>query len=84
MVKGSAESHSLKNETERRLINNIIESIKNILKKSKPDTWYLAAPTKIMPRIENGLDSEQKESLKKSISADLTKLDKNSILKYLK
>lgn len=82
-TKGKSEAHTLEQETERRIINNIVESIKFVLTSSRCKSWYLAASQKINARILEGLGTEHKNLLKKNITANLTKSGKDEILKHI-
>ncbi|QSR87338.1 host attachment protein [Candidatus Methylacidiphilum infernorum] len=74
------ERHNEKLEIRRKLICELSKIIGQIIKKYNPSAWALSAPAEILPRIIENLDQATKKNLIKTISADLTKIDKTEIL----
>jgi hypothetical protein len=78
---GSGEAHNITAETEKRVVKRIAGFINKIVKDEKPESWYLAAETAINGQLQDCIDAEVKAKLEKHIQANLTKADKNEIIK---
>ena len=83
-AKGYGEPHNLELETEKRLVKLIAKGIDNLIEKEDFKEWDLAAPARINRQITDNLAPDIKARLGKSITADLTKVDKSEILSHFK
>jgi len=83
-IKGYGEPHNMKLEMKRKLIKQISKEINELIKKTKPSRWHLAASKGINKQIIENLEPSVRERLDKNISADLTKKHKSEILDYFK
>jgi protein required for attachment to host cells len=75
-----AENHSLRSETEKRLLSLVAEKITELVRHEKH--WFLAAAQEINPRLLELLDPEVKHTLNKNVAADLVKVPKHEILDH--
>ncbi len=81
---GYGAQHNLKLETEKRLIKLIVKDINALIAREKCKKWNLAAASRINRQIIDNLKPSVKTKLHKSITADLTKIDKSEILSFFK
>lgn len=68
------EAHGLEREEERRLIAQLAEKIRDLVRKENPGSWKLAAPQTINARILEALDPSVLASLAGNEKHDFTKL----------
>lgn len=81
-VNGTLEDHDLKIEIENRIIREIAQDIKNIIKNLKPKQLFLAFPKEHNRKLANELGDQTKSILTKNIASDLVKTDKEKILSF--
>jgi protein required for attachment to host cells len=74
------EKHGIQEETERRLLRQVVERINTLAKNEH--IWYLAAVKEINPRVVEKLDPDVRSKMAKNISADLIKIPKDQILSH--
>jgi hypothetical protein len=79
---GFGEKHSIERETEKRLIDHIVDEINQLVLKSECDKWFLAADRSISNQILENLSPEVKAKLKKNVAANLTKAPKSEVMDY--
>ena len=69
-------------EVERRLVKAVGQRIEATLRREKPLRWHLAAPAEICPAILDCVAPELRESLVRTVHADLTKIPAGQVLKH--
>jgi hypothetical protein len=79
---GYGEPHNLKTENEKRLVKLIAKDIGSLIAREHCEKWDLAATSRINRLIIDNLKPAIKAKLHKSITVDLTKIDKSEILSY--
>jgi hypothetical protein len=78
----TGESHNAKVEKEKSNLKQISIDIASIIEKESPPLWHLAFPKATNNKLKEKLNPKIKKTLKKNISADLTKIDKNKLLSH--
>ncbi len=73
------EKHSLLQEREEDVIDDIVQDISNIVSDKNVPT-YLAIPDMIFSRVMKGISPEVKKKLKKTLDTDLIKVDKMDLV----
>ncbi len=81
-IKGYGEAHHLELDIQKKIIKLIVKDINALINAEKPERWYLAAPKKVNNQIVENLLTEVRETLKKNVKADLTKVKKSELLEY--
>jgi hypothetical protein len=79
---GSGERHNIELETEKKVAKMIAKDIDTVIVSEKCGKWYLAAGEKVNRHIIESLTPVAKAKLDKSISADLTNVNKSQILMH--
>lgn len=77
---GFGEKHNIELESEKRLVDHIVDEINELILKSDCDKWFLAADRSISNQILENLSPPVKAKLKKSVAANLTKSSKVEIM----
>jgi hypothetical protein len=78
----SGEPHNMKLEQKKRALKDIGKDIGTLIVKESPAKWYLAFAKDSLNQLTEMLDPQVRNTLKKSIGSNLTKMDKNKILPY--
>lgn len=81
-AKGYGEPHNMELEMEKKTAKLISNDINAIIKKEGSPKWYLAASKMINSQILDNLDAGVKAKLDKNIMSNLTKTDKEDIMKH--
>ena len=81
-AKGYGEPHNLETEKEKRLIKLIAKAINELIADADCNSWGLAASASINKQIIENLGPDIKGRLGKSVTANLTNVDKSEILGY--
>jgi len=76
----TSENHSLRVETDRRLVRMVAEKISELVQGEQ--YWFLAAGPEINHRILEHLPPETRAALYKNIPADLVKTPKHQIMDH--
>ena len=78
-AKGYGEPHNLETEKEKRLVKLIAKAINELIKDEGYNSWGLAAPAGMNKQIIENLEPDVKACLGRSVTADLTNVDKSEI-----
>lgn len=84
IAKGYGEPHNLKLDTEKKLIKLIAQDINTLIFREDCDRWDLAAPERINRQIIEKLHPDVRAILDKTVTSDLTNIDKSEILSHFK
>ncbi len=76
------EEHNLENERKRRSVEDVANDINAIIAKEKPKQLFLAFPQELNAQLMELLSSDTKAILKKNITSDLVKTNKEKLLSY--
>ena len=76
------EEHNLENERKRRSVEDVANDINTIIAKEKPKQLFLAFPQELNAQLMELLSSDTKAILKKNITSDLVKTNKEKLLSY--
>lgn len=76
------ERHNTGLESRRRLVRQLARNLNRVLRREEPDDCYLAASRQIHKTLMEELDSSARAMVVRSVSADLTKLDKSQLLAH--
>ena len=79
---GTLESPHLQSEREKRTIKDIAADIEAVVAHINPVQLFLAFPKEHNHELLNALGEKSKAVLKKNITSDLVKTDKNKILSH--
>ena len=79
---GTLENSHLQSEREQRTLKEIAEDIESVVKHTKCTQLFLAFPKEHNNELLNALGEASKAVLKKNITSDLVKTDKNKILSH--
>ncbi len=81
--KGSiVQEHEFENERKRRTLKDIAKDIDNLVELKKPKKLFLAFSKESLSKLIDELSQNTKSILQKSLSSNLVKVDKNSLLSY--
>lgn len=75
----AGEMHNVELENRKRLLGHLAREIESLLAREDCKRWGLAVGSDLLPRLLEKLSSSARESLVKTIPADLTKLDKDDV-----
>ncbi|KAF0184559.1 MAG: hypothetical protein FD164_415 [Nitrospirae bacterium] len=80
-AKGYGEPHKFANEEQKRQIKALGQAITAALRQEKADSWHLAAERSILKQLVDVLEQDVITKLVKQTAANLTKADKDEIIK---
>lgn len=80
-AKGYGEHHEFANEEQKRQIKALGQAITASLRQENADRWHLAAERSILKQLVEGLEQDVIAKLAKQTAANLTKADKEEIIK---
>ncbi len=78
----NGENHHLEQESQRRTLKLLADSIGEILEKEDVRYWYFAARPQIDQKILEQLPAPVRGRLQKQVRSDLTKVETGKILSY--
>jgi len=78
----NGEPHNTALQQESTILKQISTDIASLIKQESPAMWHLAFPKATSKKLSEKLDPLIKQSLKKCVAADLTKIDRNKLLSY--
>lgn len=78
----NGENLHLEQEAQRRTVKLLAESIEEILDQEKVNGWYFAANPQIDQKILEQLSGPTRSRMQKHVRADLTKIDKEQLLRH--
>ncbi|WP_373031934.1 host attachment protein, partial [Sulfurovum sp.] len=67
---------------ESSILKQISADIASLIKQESPSQWHLAFPKATSKKLNEKLDPQVKQTLKKCVAADLTKINKNKLLSH--
>ncbi len=76
------ERHNIELESRKRLVRQLAQKLNRIAKENGFERYLLAASKEINHQLLEELDPEVRARLTKTISADLTKIEKAQLLKH--
>ncbi len=78
----SGEPHNAALQQESSILKQISTDIASLIKQESPSMWHLSFPKATSKKLNEKLDPQVKQSLKKCVAADLTKIDRNKLLSH--
>lgn len=79
---GTIEEHHVEETIEKRTLSEIASDIDMIVKQIQVKSLFLAFPKENNPELIEKLSQDTKAVLKKNVTANLVKTDKNKLLEY--
>lgn len=78
----AGERHNIELEQRRRLVKQLASTIGDLIRQDHFEDCYVAASKEIHKQLLDELPSEVRSKITKDIASNLTKVDKNDLLKH--